>query len=49
MIASAKSPGPRGWLRQLWAQVLIAMLLGVALGHYYGPSSFCVELDSLNS
>ncbi len=38
MISSAKSPAPRGWLRQLWVQVLIAMVLGVALGHYY-PSA----------
>jgi aerobic C4-dicarboxylate transport protein len=25
----------RAWWKQLWAQVLVAMLLGVALGHYY--------------
>ena len=34
MPAPTTSAGPRRWFKQLWVQVLIAMLLGVALGHY---------------
>jgi len=26
---------PRPWYTQLWAQVMAAMVLGVALGHFY--------------
>jgi aerobic C4-dicarboxylate transport protein len=28
-------PPPRAWYRQLWVQVLVAMVLGVVLGHFY--------------
>jgi aerobic C4-dicarboxylate transport protein len=38
MRARTTSAGPRRWFKQLWVQVLIAMVLGVALGHYY-PSA----------
>ncbi|SFA68759.1 aerobic C4-dicarboxylate transport protein [Collimonas sp. OK607] len=31
-------PAPRRWYKQLWIQVLIAMALGIAIGHFY-PSA----------
>ena len=37
-MTPSKSAGPRRWFKQLWVQVLVAMVLGVALGHYY-PSA----------
>jgi aerobic C4-dicarboxylate transport protein len=38
MLARTTSAGPRRWFKQLWVQVLFAMVIGVALGHYY-PSA----------
>jgi aerobic C4-dicarboxylate transport protein len=32
--AAQRAPRPRAWYAQLWAQVLIAMVLGVLLGHF---------------
>lgn len=37
-LASISRRGPAAWVKQLWVQVLLAMVIGVALGHYY-PSA----------
>lgn len=34
-IRSISGKGRRSWYKQLWVQVLIAMVVGVAVGHYY--------------
>ena len=34
-VASPQPKARRAWYRQLWVQVLIAMALGVVLGHFY--------------
>jgi len=33
--AAAAQPAPRRWYKQLWVQVLIAMALGILIGHYF--------------
>ena len=36
MAADTSQPKPRrAWYRQLWVQVLVAMALGIVLGHFY--------------
>jgi aerobic C4-dicarboxylate transport protein len=34
-VAPPQRKSPRAWYKQLWVQVIIAMALGVVLGHFY--------------
>ena len=34
-VASPQPRSPKAWYKQLWVQVLIAMTVGVILGHFY--------------
>src|SRR5207249_11306870 len=34
-VAPSRKPAAKRWYKQLWVQVLLAMVLGVALGHYF--------------
>jgi len=33
--AASAQPAPRRWYKQLWVQVLVAMALGILIGHYF--------------